>query len=96
MSHVTRVPVFYLTHPRLLLLSAFRWLEKRGGGTSRLGNKRYKKRWFELVRTTTGVFLTYQCEPGDGVLKGAIEMHSVWLQNVRAPNAQCTHLFQSL
>ena len=72
-----------------------RWLEKRGGGTSRLGNKRYKKRWFELVKTTTGVFLTYQSEPGDGVLKGAIEMHSIWLQNVRRRTFKALFFIQS-
>lgn len=57
------------------------WLEKRGGGTSRMGNTRYKRRWFELVRTTTGIYLTYQTEPRDGSLKGAIDMSTLWLQN---------------
>lgn len=56
------------------------WLEKRGGGTRLLGNTRYKRRWFELVRTVKGLYLTYQVEPGDGMLKGAIKMVKVRLQ----------------
>mmetsp|Transcript_10585 Transcript_10585/g.27202 ORF Transcript_10585/g.27202 Transcript_10585/m.27202 type:complete len:612 (+) Transcript_10585:302-2137(+) len=57
------------------------WLEKRGGGTRVLGNTRYKRRWFELVRTVKGLYLTYQVEPGDGMLKGAIKMSKVHLQS---------------
>eukprot|EP00041_Stephanoeca_diplocostata_P016207 m.318400 g.318400 ORF g.318400 m.318400 type:complete len:492 (-) comp20289_c0_seq5:2279-3754(-) len=50
------------------------WLYKRGGGTRKLGSKRYKKRWFELVHSTKGLYLTYQCDMRDGALKGAIQM----------------------
>eukprot|EP00038_Savillea_parva_P000641 m.97486 g.97486 ORF g.97486 m.97486 type:complete len:562 (+) comp10218_c0_seq2:436-2121(+) len=57
------------------------WLDKRGGGTRRLGNTRYKRRWFELVRTAKGIYLTYQVEPGDGALKGAIKMSKARLQS---------------
>jgi len=56
-------------------------LEKRGGGTSKLGNKRYKKRWFELVRTQIGLQLTYQGEAGNGTLKRAVNLANCRLQN---------------
>ena len=57
------------------------WLEKRGGGTRVLGSKGYKRRWFELVRTIKGIYLTYQGEPKDGMLKGAIKMSKARVQS---------------
>jgi len=57
------------------------WLDKRGGGTRVLGSKGYKRRWFELVRTVKGIYLTYQSEPSDGMLKGAIKMSKARVQS---------------
>ena len=68
------------------------WLDKRGGGTRRLGNTRYKRRWFELVRTAKGIYLTYQVEPGDGALKGAIKMSKARLQVTLIPLSPNTSL----
>eukprot|EP00040_Diaphanoeca_grandis_P024348 m.133708 g.133708 ORF g.133708 m.133708 type:complete len:451 (+) comp29691_c1_seq1:228-1580(+) len=56
-------------------------LEKRGGGTRKLGSTRYKKRWFELVRSQTGIKLTYQVEAGNGTLKRAVNLGACRLQN---------------
>ena len=58
---------------RVLLHSG--WLEKRGGGTSKLGTKTFKRRWFELRRdgVTNQCFLNYY-KGENGTLKGEIDL----------------------
>ena len=58
---------------RVLLHSG--WLEKRGGGTSTLGTKKFKRRWFELRRdgVTDQCFLNYY-KGENGTLKGEIDL----------------------
>lgn len=61
-------------------------LEKRGGGTSTFGSKRFKLRWFELVCPDAKAItqwrearLTYQDAAEDDVIKGQIMLHTATL-----------------
>ena len=58
------------------------WIEKRGGGTSRLGSKKYKRRWFELVADPASpgrCVLTYRESTADMLLKGLIQLEDAEL-----------------